>query len=224
MRFRLLAMMTLAISALAAAASQAQAPAPVPKTGQKYCVDAVGMQIPCAGTGQDGDLRPGVAWPEPRFTDNLDGTVTDNLTGLVWLRNANCFGELRWTSAVGIAHKKLQDGICGLADGSVRGDWRLPTIRELASLIDYNHGEPALSDTVGRQRWQEGDPFIHVKFDTYYWTSTSGPTASGTSSGIAFEISHAFAVNFKFGSATFVERSNNSTHYKMRVWPVRDAQ
>jgi hypothetical protein len=32
----------------------------------------------------------GVAWPNPRFTDNSDGTVTDNLTGLIWLKNANC--------------------------------------------------------------------------------------------------------------------------------------
>ena len=31
--------------------------------------------------------------PSPRFTDNNDGTVTDNLTGLVWLKNANLFGE-----------------------------------------------------------------------------------------------------------------------------------
>jgi hypothetical protein len=51
--------------------------APVPQTGQTLCVDQSGS-INCAGTGQDGDLQAGVALPQPRFTDNGDGTVTDN--------------------------------------------------------------------------------------------------------------------------------------------------
>ena len=59
--------------------------APVPKSGQTSS----------NATGDDGDLQRGVAWPDPRFTDNGDGTVTDNLTGLIWLKNANCFGTRR---------------------------------------------------------------------------------------------------------------------------------
>ncbi len=35
-------------------------------------------------TGDDGDLEKGVAWPTPRFMDNGNGTITDNLTGLMW--------------------------------------------------------------------------------------------------------------------------------------------
>jgi len=53
----------------------------LPQTGQARCYDS-------AGTGQDGDIRAGVAWPVPRFMDNGDGTVTDNLTGLIWTQNA----------------------------------------------------------------------------------------------------------------------------------------
>jgi len=56
--------------------------APVEKTGQTTYYEP----------GDDGDLKKGVVWPNPRFTDNEDGTVTDNLTGLIWLKNANCFG------------------------------------------------------------------------------------------------------------------------------------
>jgi len=56
--------------------------APVGKTGQATCYNAAGEGIDCAGTGQDGSLRAGVGWPDPRFTDNGDGTVTDRLTGL----------------------------------------------------------------------------------------------------------------------------------------------
>ena len=38
----------------------------------------------------DGALQAGRVWPAPRFQDNEDGTVTDNLTGLMWLQDANC--------------------------------------------------------------------------------------------------------------------------------------
>ena len=53
-------------------------PAPVPKTGQTVMYRSQ----------DDGDLQKGVAIPSPRFVDNGDETVTDNLTGLVWLKNA----------------------------------------------------------------------------------------------------------------------------------------
>jgi len=71
----------------------------LPATGQTGCWDSSGGSITCADTGQDGDIQAGVALPDPRFTDNGDGTVTDNLTGLIWLINANCFGEQTWTQA-----------------------------------------------------------------------------------------------------------------------------
>ncbi|MCH7667430.1 MAG: hypothetical protein IH936_16070 [Acidobacteria bacterium] len=54
--------------------------APVADTGQQSCWDAGGSPITCSGTGQDGELQRGVDWPAPRFTDNGDGMVTDNLT------------------------------------------------------------------------------------------------------------------------------------------------
>ncbi len=67
--------------------------APVPKTGQTTPY----------GAGDDGALQKGVAWPTPRFTDSENGTVTDNLTGLIWLKNANAFGE-----NVGRGHNRRQ--------------------------------------------------------------------------------------------------------------------
>ena len=97
------------------------------------CWDAL-EPIDCAGTGQDGEYQAGVS-VDPRFTDNGDGTVTDNLTGLIWLKDADCFGSRNWTNALSDANT-LADGSCGLTDGSVAGDWRLPNVRELQSLID----------------------------------------------------------------------------------------
>jgi len=41
----------------------------LPKTGQITCYDTEGTIISCEGTGQDGDLQMGIAWPEPRFTN-----------------------------------------------------------------------------------------------------------------------------------------------------------
>src|SRR5579871_625134 len=110
--------------------------APVLRTGQTKCFDASGEKIDCDGTGQDGALQKGVVPPRSRFEPNGDGTVTDRLTGLVWLQDADLFGEVTWAEALKHANT-LESGKYGLRDGSVVGDWRLPNIRELRSLLDY---------------------------------------------------------------------------------------
>ncbi len=133
----------------------------IPKTGQTISY----------GSSDDGSLRKGVAWPIPRFTDNGDGTVTDNLTGLIWLKNANCFGSKKWADAL-TACNKLASGSCGLSDGSVAGDWRLPNVLELLSLIHYGFWGPPLPNTLGDGQWTEGDPFSSVQVDAY-WTSNN---------------------------------------------------
>ena len=131
--------------------------APVPKTGQ---TTVYGQN----GTRDDGALKKGVAWPTPRFTDNLNGTVTDNLTGLIWMKNADGFGGTKtWAEALSAADS-LKSGDAGLTDGSKAGDWRLPNVRELRSLIDYGRSNPALPDN---------HPFDGVQ--GFYWSSTTGP-------------------------------------------------
>ena len=69
--------------------------------------------------------------------------MTDNLTGLIWLEDANCFGARTWTNALSDANG-LADPACGLTDGSVATDWRLPHLRELSSLSDFAESSPAL--------------------------------------------------------------------------------
>ena len=133
--------------------------APVPKTGQTTCSISAGATVPCAGTGQDGDFKKGVAWPNPRFTDNNNGTVTDNLTGLIWLKNANCFGLRTWTLAL-IDANTLAAGYCGATDGSTAGQWRLPNVKELQSLIDFAFNAPALSNAAGSRK-AEGRGSVH---------------------------------------------------------------
>jgi len=175
-------------------------PARVPKTGQTTSY----------ATGDDGDLEKGVSWPNPRFTDNSDGTVTDNLTGLIWLKNANCFGTKKWQDGATYpaleAANTLNSGECGLTDGSVEGDWRLPNVRELQSLIHYGCYSPALPDTAGTACGS--GPFTGVQ-SSFYWSSTS----------FANDTSYAWRVYLSYG---YVERSSKTTsHY---VWPVRGGQ
>ena len=107
-------------------------PAPVERTWQSPSYEAY----------DDGWYHMGIRW-DTRFTDNGNGTVTDNLTGLIWLKEANCWGTLTWSQALTYAHG-LTNGQCSLTDGSVAGDWRLPNIKELSSLIDYDYFAPAM--------------------------------------------------------------------------------
>jgi hypothetical protein len=112
--------------------------------------------------GDDGALRKGEPWPEQRFSDNADGTVTDNVTGLLWLRNAGCLPPAPWSAALTAANA-LASGACGLTDGSTAGQWRLPNMVELAGLLDASAANPAL---------MPGHPFTNVA-PAVYWTSTS---------------------------------------------------
>lgn len=132
-------------------------PSPVAKTGQNTPY----------GVGSDGNLEAGMAWPDPRFIDNEDGTVTDKLTGLIWLKDANCFGEITWNQALSDCNG-LASGSCNLLDGSSPGDWRLPNIDELLSLIDRSQASPALPSEI---------PFAGVQTSNY-WSSTT--SASNT--------------------------------------------
>ncbi len=136
---------------------------------------ANGESVAFVGTGEQRYV-----WPvreqrriteRPRFTDNADGTVTDNLTGLIWLRDANCLGQLPWEEAVGIAGQ-LHHGDCGLMDQSRQGAWRLPNVRELGSLVDRRRINPAISNAAGTATWTQGDPFLDVQLWDY-WTSTT---------------------------------------------------
>jgi len=178
--------------------AHATPPAELPVTGQTSCYDTAGAAISCTGTGQDGEIRAGVPWPVPRFTDNVNGTVTDNLTGLIWLKDANCFGTQIWTTALSLANS-LASGQCGLSDNSMSGQWRLPNVNELESLVDAQRYNPALP---------AGHPFAAVQ-TTSYWSSSS----------VAVNASYAWVVHMSSGYVSY-----DSKTYNGYVWPVRAGQ
>ena len=133
------------------------------RTGQITCWGADEASDSCTSTGQDGDVRAGVAWPEPRFVDNGDGTISDRLTDLVWLKNADCFGATTWQQALDHG-STLAAGACGLADGSTAGSWRLPNRKELLSIISFEQANGAA--------WFDGQGFVGG-IHGWYWTSDS---------------------------------------------------
>ena len=104
------------------------------QTGQTTCYGANGGVIPCAGTGQDGEFQNGI----PRsFTDNGDGTVTDDATGLMWEKISDD-GSIHDKDDGYTWQNAFDSKIAALNAATFAGynDWRLPNRFELFSLVN----------------------------------------------------------------------------------------
>lgn len=96
--------------------------------------------------------------PNKRFSDNLDGTISDNCTGLMWQKataDINLNDRLddqdkaAWCEAL---------EYCDNLELAGHVDWRLPNVKELESILSY----------------AENGPFFPFEWNgTVYWTSTS---------------------------------------------------
>ncbi len=107
----------------------------LPDTGQTRCYDTEGTEVPCAGTGQDGayTISP------MSYTDNGNGTVTDNNTGLTWQKQDDGL-TYNWYQASGTydaTYNPSSQSVCGSFDLGGHSDWRLPSKKELVGLIYY---------------------------------------------------------------------------------------
>ena len=161
-------------------------PAPVPKTGCTISRE----------TGDDGHYQKGVAWPVPRFTTGTSTSsncVTDNLTGLTWLRNPtatlrNCSDSILYC-----------ENLTGTSGRGGFTDWRLPNMREMQSLFDYYNRAPALPT---------GHPFIGVPATNDFWTGTLAYNGGGA---ILF-----FFASMDRGTTAVLAPSNT-----LCAWPVR---
>ena len=188
-------------------------PSLVPKTGQVRCYSWEGNQIDCT-SGQDGYLQKGVEWPDSRLTDNSDGTVTDYLTGLMWLKDATCMkthylsfdndgdsgedGRVTWQHALDFV-EGINAGAFSLC-GAGHIDWRLPNVRELFSLIDFN-SYPVVPLIPVFDNVLEGTQ------DSYFWWTS---TTEVTNTVAAFAVS--------IGDAKILSFSKVGSYH---VWPVR---
>ena len=160
-----------------------------------------------------------------RYVDNLDGTMTDCRSNLIWLKNANCkdvsnsilpdstHGYLDWYYAMKWV-KGLQHGICGLTDGSSAGDWRLPTKTEWMAMVisakKQSFTWPALTNAAGTAKWTNSQTWdFQDVVEFYYWSSTTSP----------FDTGHAWYLYMVNGSWY-----EGTKAYYFNFWPVRGGQ
>jgi hypothetical protein len=156
-------------------------------TGQDLCYDVNGQVIdPAPGDklyGQDAQHDG----PQPSYQDNGEGTITDLNTGLMWQKTPDFTNQLTWEAAVRFGEDLVLAGY---------DDWRLPSIKELYSLIDsrgsINALTPYIDNTVFDFTYPDTSTGARI-IDAQYSSSTHylGTTMHGDSS--------AFGVNFADG-------------------------
>jgi hypothetical protein len=177
-----------------------------------------GIQGVKGDTGAPGtvSLADGRCWSNVlRYVDCGNGTVTDQVTGLIWLKDASCLVPSDYATANQNA-QILKHGDCNLTDHSVAGQWRLPTQTEWAATIKravvqgcVGGMAPALTNDLGTGCYSVGpSAFSGVHED--YWSSSTND--GGGADGAWYVGLFAGNLNFVSGKSSIV-----------RVWPVRGA-
>ena len=184
-------------------------PVALAQTGQQICADESGSIINCTGTGQDGEVLAGVVLPSPRFTDNGDGSYTDQLTDLIWPIQGNIMpsrdpgydtegttddGIVTWQTALNYVNKLNAESYLGY------NDWRLPNRNELRSLVNYNNVS------------LESSGFMN--YCAAYWSSSTFSTANPTVAA------NAWFVNVRSGFVS-LNAKTDTTYAFLCVVPVR---
>ncbi len=171
-----------------------------------------------------------------RYIDCANGTVTDNDTGLVWLKNANCIGaagggtgdpegRVDWFTAMefvaGLSDLQGNDpDDCGLEDGSSPGEWRLASKAEWQAMTTPRAGDfmgcssPAITNDAGGDCWDTicvaaGSCSFVGLVSAFYWSASTLVSFPG----------NALVVTLVNG---FV--SNGGKTFGNYVWPVRGGQ
>lgn len=108
------------------------------------------------------------------YTDNHDGTITDNLTGLMWQQGDSSPTTYSQTDAA---------TYCSGSSLGGHSDWRLPSIRELQGIVNYGNYGPAISTT-----------YFPSTQSSFYWSSTAYDNNAAV----------AWVVEFTFGAVRYV--------------------
>lgn len=113
-----------------------------------------------------------------QFVDNQDGTITDTSTGLIWQKNT-APGTYTWAQALSYCENLV------LPAGGY-SDWRLPTIKELDSIVDLSRYNPAINTT-----------FFPDTRASYYWSSTTYVLNTAGAWAMDFNLGHNIYGNYK---------------------------
>ena len=149
----------------------------LPKTGQTIQYQ----------TYDDGDYQMGTPVSGYHYKDNLNGTITDYATGLMWAQDPSlCGGTIvydatnLWASDPGTPRQMTwADAItnCEALSYAGHNDWRLPNVRELQSIVDYGRYEPSIDTSF----------FTSVPSTyTFYWSSTTHASVTGVARDVDF--------------------------------------
>ena len=159
-------------------------------TGTLGCLLATG-QTTAWGPGSDGDVRAGAALS---YTDNGDGTITDNNTGLMWEKKDDSGG----------IHGKENTYTWGMTSDpyTMNGtmvteflatlntppcfashcDWRIPNVKELQNIVDYEIPYPGLTVDTAFHNAAGCTGCTDVKLASCSCTASSGGYWSSTTS------------------------------------------
>lgn len=145
------------------------------------------------------DLKSPCGDPEDRLVDNEDGTVTDTCAGIMWQRGTVSVD----LDLDGVPEGQFNFNQAQLISGQSRvgnhSDWRLPTYKEVASLLRYLAEKPYRSDFI-----PEFD--FNFRDASMYWTSSPA---------------NASRYVVQFDTRRIEQRG---TDEKFRVWLVRNVQ
>jgi len=127
---------------------------------------------------------------DPSFTNNGDGTITDNCTGLMWKRCSEGMTYNVVTGACdGSATTYTWENALTQCEGLIfagYSDWRLPNIKELMSIVDYQNYNPSINTT-----------YFPANGNGNYWSATT----------YVYNTSYAWRVYFGYAS---VDGSNKT--------------
>jgi|WetSurMetagenome_2_1015567.scaffolds.fasta_scaffold00050_2 hypothetical protein len=180
----------------------------VPDTGQELCYGAFQASSfaaeACEGTGQDGAYTINA----PSYTQNGDGTITDNNTGLMWQQQDDG-NTYTWYEASGTAnatYNKSSLDVCGSLTLAGYSDWRLPAFNELVSIVDYSIAlpGPTIDSTI----------FTDTKQAPYWASEVSA----------AYAATYAWALDFYYGWGKYMLNEKKAARYVRCVRGVTPEQ
>jgi len=141
---------------------------PIVDTNQTTCYNAtIAIAAPVKGEdfyGQDAQYEG----YQPSYKDNSDGTITDKVTGLMWTQSPDMNGDGEITADDKLSYNEALE-LLETYNQADYNDWRLPTIKELYSLIDFAGMDPSGYDSDDISGLT---PFINTSFFNYAYGDT----------------------------------------------------
>lgn len=115
------------------------------RTGQTQCDQGTGALGTCPGSpaGQDGSVLKGAT---RSYTDNGNGTITDNMTELMWEKLSGD-GSIHDQDTQYTWYTAFTTKVATLNSTNFAGynDWRLPNRFELETLLDQGRVDPSIN-------------------------------------------------------------------------------